>query len=140
MKAITEAIGWVARELGVLAELLRESSESGGDPARLASLESRIEAVVGMVDAGLVKAESLKAAARAAEDRERGHMKRAEAALELAQRVEGGAEVDPFDEVGRAYADLAATGDAPEDVLQAVPSGLEDRRAGLAAVRAKKRA
>jgi len=97
--------------LELLCKTLREVSEGSTEGERVSALEGAVEAIRGEVAGGLVKAEALKAAARAAEDRERTHMKRAEAALELAKGVEGGEDVDPFEAAARAYADVVSEGD-----------------------------
>lgn len=126
--------------LEVVAKAIREGSEGGGDPDRLSALEGRIEAVTGRVEAGLVEMGALKAASRAAEDRERGHRKRAEASLELARELEGGQEVDSFEAVGRAYADLVDSGDdPPSEGVQGVSLGVENGITGRARARAAKR-
>lgn len=106
----------------------------------LATVQRRIEQVEGRVEAGLIEMGAKVAAARAAEERERNHMKRAEKYAEAVDDVEGSQEEDPFEAVGRAYADLARAGDGPP--LEGVPPlqpGLENGLSDLDSARAAKR-
>jgi len=133
----------LTKALRIASDGFREGSLGSGDPERISILEGRIESVIGMVEAGITKAESLKGAARAAEDRTRGHMKRAEAALELAESAGGGEEIDPFEAAGRQFeADLAAEGNGKDLAPEEVPSmltSLDDRRARRQLARNAKR-
>jgi len=122
-----------------LSDGLREGSEGSADPERLTALEGAIERLRGEMDATIIKAESIRGAARAAEDRGRGHMKRAEAALEAAESIEGGEDIDPFESAARAYAEQLSSGDDETNGgLPFVPQNVEDFAQGLAAVRAAK--
>lgn len=122
------------------SDALRDSQGSTVDQDRLAALEGRIEVVLGTVEAGLVKADALKATARAAEDRARGHLKRAEAYAELANGAEDGEGADPFEVAARAYEGAVpqADGNSSGEVY-AVPGGVDSRRADLDAARSQKR-
>ena len=145
---IARAIEETAHELRLLNDTLKTALEElqtlppgSADLERLAALEGRIEAVFGIVEAGLIEMKARKAAAAASEARERGHLKRAEAALELAQELEGGEEGDSFEAAGRAYAGVVSPGDdgaEPEQGVLPLPDGVEGRVSGLAAVRAAK--
>jgi len=136
-RKIIRSLDGIRLEVQSVTKALRLLSEAQQDPPvnehlaeRLAQLEGRLEAVVGTIDAGIIKAESLKGAARASEERARGHMKRAEAANELAQSLEGGEDADPFEQVGRAYESLVSEGDeAPLEQLSPVHNGVDNRRA-----------
>lgn len=94
---------------------------------RVAELEGAIEAVAGRAEAGLVEMGAIKAASAAHEQRARGHLKRGEAAYELARGIEGGEEVDSFEAVGRAFErGVYDRDDAEEPGVSALPSGVEN--------------
>jgi len=112
----------LADGLTLVVEALQASVGEPSEPERIAELEARLGSVLGEVEGVLIKADALKAAARASEAREMGHRKRAEAALELAQSIEGGEEEDSFATIGRAYA-----GVVPED-HEATSEGLPPMR------------
>jgi len=149
MWKITEALNGIRLEANAVGKAIRALSERereappyGDMPERLSSLEGRLAAALGEIEAGILRAESIKGAARASEERERGHMKRAEAALELAQQLEGSEDADPFELAARAYADVAAAGngEASEALgLPSVPSGMENRGSGRDMAKAAKR-
>jgi len=122
------------------AEALRKSSEGTTDPERLAVLEGRIEAVDGRVEGGLIEMGALKAAARAAEDRGRHHLKRAEKTLALATELEGSEEVDSFEAAGRAYGLQPPPGDDAEvDEVPPLPSRVANHVGGRETAKAAKR-
>jgi len=140
LRMIYGAIGLLGETVRVSSEALREGSAGGADPERLSALEGRMEVVLGQVEAGIVKADSLKSAARAAEDRTRGHMKRAEGYLELAKGIEGSEASDPFERAAEDWErELSEGNDAAQSALPPVPNGVEGRRESLARVRAFKR-
>jgi len=121
-------------------EALQALSREGIDPSILESLRGEIAALRGEVAGKLVKAESLKAAATAAEARERGHANRAEIALELAKRSDGSEEIDSFEQIGRAFAGVVPEGDDDSlEGLQAMPNGLATGRESRASARSLKR-
>jgi hypothetical protein len=121
-------------------EALQALSREGIDPSILESLRGEIAALRGEVAGKLVKAESLKAAATAAEARERGHANRAEMALELAKRTEGSEEVDSFEQIGRAFAGVVPEGDDESlEGLHSMPNGLAPGRESGASARSLKR-
>jgi len=133
LNALGESLDQVTVAIGAL-------SEGTGDGERLSSLEGAVEAVRGEIAASKVYVDAQHAAARASEDRERSHMKRAEKALELAERTEGGEAVDSFEAFGRAYAGVAAEGDdEPVDGVSPVPEGVVPRSASGSMARAQKR-
>jgi len=95
LEAIRIEAALLVSAVRIASDRLRALGEGTADHERLSALEGRIEQLQGQIDAGIIKAEALKATARAAEDRARGHQKRGEAAYELAQSLEG--ERDPFE-------------------------------------------
>lgn len=132
-------VGVMQRTVGYAVEVFKESTEGTGDDARLSALEGRIESILGIVEAGIIKSDSLKAASLAADDRARNHMKRAEKYAELV----AGEDADPFEIAARAFngAVPAADGDAkarPGEGMPDVSAGMESRRERLEAVRAAK--
>ncbi len=137
---IRESIDGVAEGLRKASDALRAAPGTSADHERLSALEGRIEVVIGTVDAALIKSESLKATARSAEDRARGHLNRAEKTLELAKGIEGGEERDPFEEGAGSYRIVPAGDDETGEGVPPVPDGVEGRRPTLAEVRARKRA
>jgi hypothetical protein len=128
-KAKSGAVVSADREIAIaitgLTEALQAHPSEPIGTDRLSALEGQLAAMQGIMDSTLIKAESLKAAARASEERERGHMTRAEKALELARGSQTGAEEDPFEVAGREYAAL-------ED--EQFPIGNAERGEGLPAV------
>jgi len=126
--------------LALLVNAHREGPEGGGDAERLLALEGAIERLRGEMDASIIKAESIRGAARAAEDRGRGHMKRAEAALEAVQSVESGEDEDSFETIGKAFQDYLPPGDDEGvEALPAVSNGVAERRQSLTMARQAKR-
>lgn len=146
-KKITHELNGIRLELTALGKAVRIAADSfrdvpasSADGERLSALEGRIETVLGQVDAGVIKAEALKATARAAEDRMRGHMKRAEGYAKLAESIEGGEEPDPFEAAIGAYEGVVPEGnEVAVDPLPAVQGTLADRRAGREMAKAMKR-
>jgi len=141
LKGIRTELGVLGTGLRIIADAIQAGAEGTADHERLSALEGRIEAILGAVDAGIVKAEALKSTARAAEDRARGHAKRAEIFAELTGAPEGGEEEDPFEAAGEALEDLVASGnDEVDEAVRPVSRGLGGRRARLREVRRRKRA
>lgn len=147
-RKVTDSINGLRLELAAIHKALSFASDAlkvGGltpeEASRLSALEGRLEAIMGQVDAGITREEALKGAARASEERARGHMKRAERLAESAKPPEGSEDEDSFVTAGRAYQDLLAEGNGEDDeVLPTMSRGLGGRRARLSRVRAKKRA
>jgi hypothetical protein len=132
----------ITQALTVLSERPHDPPPYGDLPDRLSSLEGRLAGAIGEIDAGILKAESIKSAARSAEERARGHMKRGEAALEAIRSVEDGEETDPFEAAARAYADVGIPRNGEtqqEGELPAVHRSLESRRESRALARSHKR-
>lgn len=130
----------IRQTLEFIGDGVRALSEGGADGDRLSSLEGAVKAVRGEMAGNRVYVDAQLAAARASEDRERGHKNRAEAALELAKRTEGGEEVDSFEEIGRAFASVVPEGnDAESEGMYPVPESLVSSRAGAATARSLKR-
>lgn len=130
----------VGRTLCLIEVRLREISEGVVDTKRLSEVEGAIEAVRGEIAAVKVYADAKHAAARASEDRERNHAKRAELSLELTQRSQGGEEVDSFEEIGRAYAGVVPEGDVAESQgVFDVPASVGPRNESGATARSRKR-
>jgi len=140
LTGIRVAVAGVASGVRVLSERPQPSADTNALADRVSSLEGAIESIRGLVEAGLVEAGAIKSAARASEERARGHMKRAEGYVKLAESVEGSEEEDPFETIGKAYADILPPGnDEGSEGLPPMPNGLEGRREGLSMVRAAKR-
>ena len=145
---ITDSIDGVREDLRDIASCVRDLTEalqalSGTHTGseKIVELEGRIEQILGQVDAGITRAEALKGAARASEERERGHMKRAEAALELARGNDDGEKTDSFEEAVRAYHDVVEgdAGSGESNGVSTVPDGLEGDGDGRAWAKAQKR-
>lgn len=129
--------------LGRMAVSLRAHSEQPQGPAmdsdlydRVSALEGRIESVLGIVEAGIIKVEAIKSTALAADERARGKLKRA--------KEYGSREGDPdsADEILEAYKALginpngnAEAGEAEE--VYPVHPRLEASTPRALAVRAK---
>ncbi len=110
------------------------------DAQRITELEGRIEGILGVVEAGIIKMDASKAAAMAAEQRARGTLARAEKLAETLDSDPGGEEEDSFLKAARAYADVVPPGDDETgNGMPPLPDGVESRRAGLQAVRGAKR-
>jgi len=146
-RKIVGAIGGIRDELVRIEKILRINAEAaqtdigyGALAERVASLEGDLERVLGQVEAGLTRAEALKATARAAEDRARGHLKRAEKFAEIDAGGEAGEDQDPFApgaaELGP---ELHAGNDMGGEGVSPVPHGMEGRRSALQAIRQIKR-
>ena len=146
-KRISRSIDGLRLEMNAMTKAVRLASErfqeSGGTEAlseRVSALEGRIQSILGEVDGALTRAQSLKSAARASEERERNHAKRAEGFLEAARAADGSSETDPFEQAGRAWQDQLAEGNDGEDGgLSPVPSSVEGRRDGRELAKAAKR-
>jgi len=140
LATLSEDLRAVEKAIRTASDGLRDATLGGGDAERLASLEGAFEKLIGQVEAETIRAEAFKATARAAEDRARGHMKRGDKALELANSAEGGEEEDPFERAAREQADNGAEGnEATQPALLTVSQGLEDRRARRDLARSAKR-
>jgi len=130
----------MTKTVRLMSERAQESGNSDVLSERVSTLEGRIEAVLGQVEGALTRAESLKGAARASEERERNHAKRAEGFLEAVRSAEGSEETDPFEQAGRAWQDQLAEGnDGENGGLSPLPSSVEGRRDGREVARAAKR-
>jgi hypothetical protein len=131
----------MVKAIRIISEASQEGPAYGDMPERLSTLEGRLAVALGDIDAGILKADSLKAAARASEERERGHMKRAEAAVELAKELEGGEETDPFEAAGRWYSEHGPGNDegSTANGVPSVPEGMEISRSGRDMAKAAKR-
>lgn len=146
---INRALGAIRDELEALSEAITVASERphepppyGDMPERLSSLEGRLAIALGEIDAGLLKAESIKSAARSAEERARTHMKRGEAALEAVRSLEDGEEEGSFESTARAYQNVIDSGNGGlggAQEVQPMPQGLEISRQGVSFARAAKR-
>jgi len=122
------------------SEAFRETPGGGADTERLSALEGRMEVVLGMVEAGITKAEALKLTARAAEDRARGHLRRAENYAELVQSSEAGEEADPFESAARAFTnDLPSGNDEGIEGMPPMPHGVGEAGSDIARAKAAKR-
>jgi hypothetical protein len=88
----------------------------------------------------VIKADALKATARAAEDRARGHMRRAEGYAKITESMEGSEDIDPFEAAARAYSELS-DGDVSVDSNDVPPVStyMEGRRQRRSVARAAKR-
>jgi len=132
----------VGASLAAIRDALQALDRGEGEAQRLSELEGQLAAFQGQIDAGITRADALKGTALAAEDRARSHAKRAEAALELAQSVEGGEDEDSFEAVGRAYAGVVPDGNgavSPDEAVPSLPNSMAERRASRASARASKR-
>jgi len=147
-RKVTHELSEIRHAVLLLEQAVRIASERlhdgplGTDMAdRIASLEGAIEAVAGVVDAGLTQMEAKGAAAKAAEERARGHMKRGARALEAAKSLEDGEEPDPFEERAREYGKLYSgnADDSEVGEVSGVHPSVEAGLSGLDAVRAAKR-
>jgi len=140
LSGIRYEIKTLVSTLRMAAEVLRDVTEGGVDPERLAKLEGRLEAVMGEVQAGVIKADALKATARAAEDRARGHMKRAEGYAKLVTDLEDDEETDPFEAAGRAFEGvLPERDDEANGGVPVLPNSVAHRRQGRELAKAAKR-
>jgi len=107
---------------------------------RLSLLESRVEQVAGEAAANVVKAESIRNAARSAEERARGMQANAEKLHIAAAGPEEGEEEDPFLVAAQAYQDDADPGDeGGVEEVSPMQSALDGRRASRAFARSQKR-
>lgn len=144
---ITRAIESLSEEVRTLCESQRdllEGIQRAGrgdvDTEVLGQLQRGLEVLEGKIEAGIIRMESIRGAARAAEARERGHADRTEAALELAQGIDGSEEGDSFEEAGRAFQSQLFEGNDPEgEGLSGVQEGLDLGSEGATTARTLKR-
>jgi len=140
LTGIKSRLETICSHLRKLTEAIEKAGAGTADSERLSSLEGRMEAVLGQVEAGILKVTTLKGTALAAEDRARGHLKRAENALELARGIEGSEEIDSFEAAGRAYQAVAGVGDDEADSgVPALYESLENGSPGVERAKAAKR-
>jgi len=140
LEDIRKVLFAIGEELEGLSKTLRGISEGSTEGERVTALEGAVESLNGRVEAGIVQQEALKAAARAAEDRGRGHLQRAEKALELAKTLDGGEDLDPFEAAGREYQRQLSPGDEDEGGdVQAVQNGVVGSGGRASVARAAKR-
>jgi len=140
MRGIRGALEGIRGTLKLASDSRQEPTGYDGVLERVASLEGTVESLRGEIAGSIIQAEALKATARAAEDRARGHMKRAEKYEQAVAELEGGEDEDPFETIGRAYQDLLPTGDDEgEQALPAVSNGVAERRQSLTMARQAKR-
>lgn len=142
LKGIKSEIRALASTLRITTDALQLLDRGGVDSERLTSLEGRIEVILGEVAAGVIKSDALKHTALAAEDRARGHMKRAQGYAKLVEELEGGEEIDSFEAIGGAYAAVVPSGNddqGEEGELSPMSTILDSRRAGREIAKAAKR-
>ena len=146
-RKIVNELAKISGRLEAMEQAVRDASETPRDTAatdavaeRVSRLEGALQAVRGEVEAGVIRADALKATARAAEDRARGHMKRAEGYARITEDMESREPDDPFEAAARAYSELAQ-GDVPPDAndLSPVSSYMEGRRQRRSVARSAKR-
>jgi len=131
-KKIIAELNGIRLECNALTKSVRMASEAFQDQPRyddegaaMADLQRQISALAGTLDATLVKADAVRAAARASEERSRGHMKRAEASEAFVRSRDEGEETDPFESYGRAFSGGFSTGDGPgSETLPPMPGGV----------------
>ena len=146
-RSITKALEGIRLELSGLRKGLTQLAEhqQADFPMdalldRLASLEGRIEVVAGEAEASIVKADSIKAAAAAHEQRARGHLGRAEKLAEIVQSSPTGEEEDSFESAARAFAQQLPEGnDEGVEGLPPVPVGVGEAVSDVARAKAAKR-
>lgn len=109
-------------------DLLSHLSDTGPSDERIAHLQAQVEQLAGAqhqtlaeAEAMLQRAQSQLKASRAAEERARGMMKRAQETEESEEGDEAGP--DPFEEYGRAFQAEYAQGGA-ENGVQPVPGAM----------------
>jgi len=140
LEGLRVAISGVGSAVRAASEVPQDSTALDAVLARVASLEGAVQELRGEVSAGVIKAEALKGVARAAEDRARGHMKRAEGYAKLVESIEDSEDLDPFEEAAREYEAVLSPGDdEPSNPLPSLSNGLEGRRQSLTLARSLKR-
>lgn len=146
-KSITNALEGIAAAIEELHSAVVNLSleHQGGEVSsltleRISNVESRVEQVAGEAAADVVKAESIRAAARSAEERTRGILTNAQKLTDALAGDEAGEDVDSFEQAGLELAATVDSGDA--EAVQGVPpvlSALERRRASREYARSQKR-
>ena len=135
--AIRIALEQITEGLRAVSEAQHDAPMSEITSDRLSTLEGGLERVIGQIDAGILKAESLKSAARASEERAKGTLKRAE---QYAEIVASGESSDPFEQAAREQAhELPEGNDVAGEGVFPLPHGVESRRESLSAIRSAKR-
>jgi hypothetical protein len=123
---ISSSVNVLTEAVHVSLEALQEGSGVATDPATIVELQRQISALEGTIAAGLKKSEATFAAARASEERERGHARRAEAHETFIRGREESEDGDSFESIARSYAGLVPESDgASGEGLPAVQTGLD---------------
>jgi len=140
VERLNETLSAMADALGGILETFQAYDGGATDVQRVNALEGAVEALRGEIAASLIKADALKATALAAEDRARGHMKRGNAAYELAKDIETSEDVDSFEAIGRAYQGVLPEGnDETLEDVSTLSNGLVAGRSGGSLARSAKR-
>jgi len=136
LDGVRDHLGRIDKSLRMLADRPHDPSTTEGMGERLSSLEGRIEGVLGVVEAGIVKMDATKAAAMAADQRARGTLKRAQEYAQLVSSSEEGEGPDPFESYARAITEHVPAGD--DEGVQGLPPMSNDvGQAGSDIARAK---